>query len=77
MVGYDKESEDLNADILRKYLFGGHVANYMRSLQDENEEKYKTHFARFIKAGVTPDNVSCCMQQNHVILRVTDRGNVS
>jgi len=58
LVGYDQESEELNADVLRKYLFGGHVADYMRLLQDENEEKYKTHFSQFIKAGITPDNVS-------------------
>ena len=58
MVGYDQESDELSADVLRKYLFGGHVADYMRLLQDENEEKYKTHFSRFIKAGITPDNVS-------------------
>ena len=59
LVGYDQESEELNADVLRKYLFGGHVADYMRLLQDENEEKYKTHFSQFIKAGITADNVSC------------------
>ena len=71
LVGYDKESDELNADTLRKYLFGGHVRDYMRSLQEENEEKYKTHFSRYIKAGVTPDNVSCRLQQlNHVILCV-------
>ena len=58
LVGYDQESDELNADVLRKYLFGGHVADYMRLLQDENEEKYKTHFSQFIKAGITPDNVS-------------------
>ena len=58
LVGYDKESSELNADTLRKYLFGGHVADYMRTLRDENDEKYKTHFSRYIKAGVTPDNVS-------------------
>ena len=71
MVGYDKESDDLNAETLRKYLFGGHVAEYMRSLQEENEEKFKTHFSRYIKAGVTPDSVSCHRQElNHVILHV-------
>lgn len=69
LVGYDKESDDLNADILRKYLFGGHVANYMRSLQDENEEKYKTHFARFIKAGVTPDNIEEMYRSAHAKIR--------
>ena len=52
-------------------MFGGHVADYMRALQDENEEKYKTHFSCYIKAGVAPDNVSCHVKLDHVISHVT------
>ena len=57
-VGYDSESSELEADKLRQYIFGGHVADYMRYLQDEDEDKFKAHFSRFIKEGVTADSVS-------------------
>lgn len=58
MVGYDAEGEELDSDKLRQYIFGGHVADYMRYLLENDEEKYKSHFSRFIKEGVNADNVS-------------------
>ena len=30
----------------------------METLRDEDDEAYQKQFSRFIKAGVTPDNVS-------------------
>ena len=57
-VGYDSESSELDGDRLRHYIYGGHVSDYMKMLQDDDEEKYKAHFSRFIKEGLTADNVS-------------------
>lgn len=37
---------------------GKHVANYMRELMEEDEDAYKRQFSRFIKCGITPDEVS-------------------
>ena len=58
LVGYDHESDQHDAEALRRYLYGGHVADYMRYLMEEDEDKYKAHFSQFIKEGVTADNVS-------------------
>ena len=57
LVGYDAESSEHNPEVLRQHLYGGHVADYMRYLMEEDEEKYKAHFSRFIKEGITADNV--------------------
>ena len=57
-IGYDSESGELKADTLRHCIYGGHVSDYMKQLQDEDEEKYKAHFSRFIKEGVSADNAS-------------------
>ena len=59
MVGYDAEGDQLDSDKLRHCIFGGHVADYMRYMSENDEEKYKSHFSRFIKEGVNADNVSC------------------
>lgn len=59
MVGYDAEADSMDSDTLRHYILGGHVAAYMRYLNEEDEEKYKAHFSRFIKEGVTADSVYC------------------
>jgi large subunit ribosomal protein L5e len=37
--GYDPESKELDAEMLKKYIYGGHVAEYMESLEEEDEEK--------------------------------------
>ena len=57
-IGYDSESGELEADTLRHCIYGGHVSDYMKQLQDDDEEKYKAHFSRFIKEGISADNAS-------------------
>jgi len=55
--GYNSEKKSFDAAILRKYIFGGHVADYMRKLQAENPEKYKKHFSQYVAAGKGPDDL--------------------
>merc|ERR1712055_1086710 len=43
--GYDAESKELNADVHRAHIFGGHVADYMRHLIEEDEDAYKKQFS--------------------------------
>ena len=45
----------LDTDELRKYITGGHVAEYMEEMKEEEPEKYKQHFSQYIKAGIKPD----------------------
>ena len=58
--GYDNESKKFDAETHRKHIFGGHVADYMRSLEEEDEEAYKRQFSQYIKLGITADAVSNC-----------------
>ena len=56
--GYDGESGEYNSEVHRNHIFGQHVANYMRTLSEEDEDAYKRQFSQFIKNGLNPDNVS-------------------
>lgn len=47
--GFDIESEELDAETLRKYILGGHVAEYMETLADDDEERYNSQFAKYIE----------------------------
>lgn len=38
--GYDPETKQLDSEVLKKYIFGGHVAEYMESLEEEDDERY-------------------------------------
>ena len=37
--GFDPESKALDAEVLQKYIVGGHVAEYMESLEEEDDER--------------------------------------
>jgi large subunit ribosomal protein L5e len=56
-VGYNKEEKALKADVLRKHIFGGHIADYMKHLRDENNTKYTRHFGDYIKANIKPEEL--------------------
>jgi len=56
-VGYDKEQNKLNPDILRKYIFDGHVADYMKSLKEAEPEKFNKQFAKYVKNGLKPEDL--------------------
>jgi len=54
--GYDTANKTLKADVHRRHIMGVHVAEYMKSLQDD-EEAYKRQFSRYIKLGITADKI--------------------
>jgi len=39
-------------DALRSRIYGGHVAEYMKTLKKNNEAKYNKQFSQFVKAGI-------------------------
>jgi large subunit ribosomal protein L5e len=67
--GFDKESKKLDPKQLRKVIFGGHVSEYMKSLSQSKPDRYKKQFARYIKAGLTPDKVEGMYKNGHKSIR--------
>jgi len=67
--GYDPESKELNAGVLREHIFGQHVANYMKSLLEENEDDYKKQFSRYVKEGITADELEDLYKSAHQKIR--------
>jgi large subunit ribosomal protein L5e len=55
--GYDQESKELDAETLKKYIFGGHVAEYMESLEEEDDERFKKQFASYLADGVGSEDM--------------------
>ncbi|PIA18647.1 60S ribosomal protein L5 [Coemansia reversa NRRL 1564] len=67
--GFDAESGELDSGVLRDYIFGGHIAEYMRLLKEEDEERYNAQFSRFIKAGVSADDLEDIYSSAHEAIR--------
>lgn len=68
-VGYDRDNKEFDAETLRKYIFGGHVAEYMEEMQEEDPEKYQAHFAEYLKAGVEPEDLEDLYTSVHEAIR--------
>lgn len=67
--GYDAESKELDAETLRKYIFGGHVGEYMETLADDDEERYKSLFSGYIDDDVEADGLEELYQSAHKAIR--------
>ncbi|MCJ1469718.1 60S ribosomal protein L5 [Pseudocyphellaria aurata] len=67
--GYDIETKELEAETLRKYIFGGHVAEYMETLADDDEERYKSQFQGYIDDDIEADGLEELYQEAHKAIR--------
>ncbi|EMS47485.1 60S ribosomal protein L5-1 [Triticum urartu] len=68
-AGFKKDEKQLDAEIHRKYIYGGHVADYMKSLADEEPEKYQSHFSEYIKKGIEIDDMEALYKKVHAAIR--------
>lgn len=67
--GYDKEESQFSADVHRAHIFGQHVADYMRHLQEDDEDAFKRQFSLFIKNGVSADKMEDMYKKAHAAIR--------
>jgi len=67
--GYNSETKTFDAAVLRKYIFAGHVADYMRHLQATDSAKYQKQFSRYIAAGKGPDDLEKMWKSVHENIR--------
>jgi large subunit ribosomal protein L5e len=51
------EKESMDAELLRKYIFAGHVGEYMEVMEEDDNENYQKHFAKYIESDVTNENM--------------------
>ena len=63
------EKEAIDAELLRKYIFAGHVQEYMEVMEEDDEEGYKTHFAKYIESDVTAENMEDTWTEVHKQIR--------
>jgi len=67
--GYNKANGKFDSRVLRKYIFGGHVADYMKKLREDDNESYKKQFADYVKAGIEPEQVEAMWSKAHAEIR--------
>jgi len=60
---------EYDAKVHRKYIFGGHVADYMRELSVKDPAVYQRQFSKYVAAGITADKLEKQYQAAHAAIR--------
>ncbi|XP_003579707.1 60S ribosomal protein L5-1 [Brachypodium distachyon] len=68
-AGFKKDEKQLDAEVHRKYIYGGHVADYMKTLAEEEPEKYQSHFSEYIKKGIEAGGMEALYKKVHAAIR--------
>ena len=68
---YNSESKEweYDAELHKKYIYGGHVADYMKTMQEEDPEKYKKQFSRFVAAKIGHADLAKLYKTAHAAIR--------
>ncbi|RPA72911.1 60S ribosomal protein L5 [Ascobolus immersus RN42] len=67
--GFDVETKELDAETLRKYIYAGHVGEYMEELAEDDEERYKSQFQGYLDDEVEADSLEEIYQEAHNKIR--------
>merc|ERR1712046_264878 len=75
--GYDADEKEYDAEAHRERILGGHVSTYMESLEEEQPDEYKLKFSRFIKEGVSADDLEQLYLDTHKAIRANPEASLT
>ena len=67
--GYTKDTKSYDAAIHKARIMGEHVADYMREMEEDDEDNYKKHFCKYIEADVSADDMEELYEKVHAAIR--------
>ncbi|GAA5869874.1 hypothetical protein JCM16303_001826 [Sporobolomyces ruberrimus] len=67
--GFDPESKELDAETLQRYIYGGHVAEFMESLEEEDEERFRKHFSKMLADDISSEDIEDMYREAHEKIR--------
>ena len=67
--GYSRDTKTFDAEVHKSRIMGEHVADYMREMEEDDEDMYKRHFAKYIEEGLEADDIEEKMESVHESIR--------
>lgn len=67
--GYTRDTKDFDAEVHKARIMGEHVADYMRELEEDDEEMYNKHFAKYVENGIDADGIEEVLEKVHEAIR--------
>lgn len=67
--GYNRDTKQFDAAIHKGRIFGEHVADYMREMEEDDEENYKKHFSAYLDNDLEADDLEELYEKIHAAIR--------
>jgi large subunit ribosomal protein L5e len=67
--GYVRDTKQYDADTHKARIMGEHIADYMREMEEDDEENYQKYFAKYIDAGIEADDIEELYEKVHASIR--------
>lgn len=67
--GYDRDTKEFDAEAHKARIMGEHVGDYMREMEEDDEEGYAKHFSKFIEADIDADDLEELYEKVHSSIR--------
>lgn len=67
--GYDSDSKEYDAEFHQSMIFGTHVSDYMEHLVEQDEDRYKKQFSRYLANEIEADDIKEMIEETHKAIR--------
>lgn len=67
--GYDADAKEYDAEFHQSMIFGTHVSEYMEHLVEQDEDRYKAQFARYLANEIEADDIKEMIEKTHAAIR--------
>lgn len=67
--GYNRDTKAFDADTHKARIMGEHVADYMREMEEDDEENYKKHFAKYLENDIDAEGIEEALEAVHSAIR--------
>jgi len=67
--GYDNDAKEYDAEFHQTMIFGTHVSDYMEHLVEQDEDRYKAQFARYLANEIEADDIKEMIEEAHKNIR--------
>jgi len=64
---------EFDAEELKARIFGEHVKDYMETMEEEDQQKYESHFSKYIEAGIGADDIEEMYTEGHKKIRANPK----
>lgn len=67
--GYNRDTKAYDAEVHKGHIFAEHVADYMKEMEEDDEENYNRHFAKYIENDLSADDLEDTYEKVHAAIR--------